>query len=568
MAKRWILKAKPEEQIVQNLMDEVHVPYPLATILAQRGITNFNEAKTFFRPKLEDLHNPFLMKDMDLAIDRIQQAISKQENIMVYGDYDVDGTTSVSLLYSFLAKIYDNVSYYIPDRYKEGYGVSKEGIDFASDNDISLIIALDCGVKAIDNVQYAKENGVDFIICDHHLPGDQLPDAVAVLDPKRADCDYPYKGLSGCGVGFKLVQALAPLFSVPKEEVYNYLDLVVVSIAADIVPITGENRVLAHFGLKQLNSYPRLGLNMLIPKESRGNVNISKIVFSIAPKINAAGRIKHATDAVKLLITDNEITARGYLSEIKSLNDTRKDLDANITENALRQIKENGEEDKYTTVVYEPSWHKGVIGIVASRLIDQYYRPTVVFTKGNNGSMVASVRSVKDFDVYEALTECADLLDRYGGHMYAAGLTMPEVNYPNFKRRFEQVVKDRIEKIQRIPSVEIDTELRFNEITPKFVRILNQFQPFGPGNMRPVFLTKNVKSAGDERLMGTEKEHLKLNVFSPDTRQVHTAVGFGMGDLYPKIKYEAFDMVYVIEENYWQGKAHLQLQIKDVRFHD
>ena len=568
MSNRWLLKPIPNPEIVAHLSEQIHVPEPLAHVLAQRNICDFDSAKKFFRPNLKHLHNPYLMKDMDKAVLRIKEAIHKNQNIMVYGDYDVDGTTSVALMYTFIKSIHKNVTYYIPDRYKEGYGVSNAGIEYAHDNGIALIIALDCGVKAIDKIQYANQLGVDFVICDHHLPGKELPDAVAVLDAKRPDCNYPYKGLSGCGVGFKLIQALAEEFDVSEEELYAYLDLVVVSIAADIVPITGENRVLAHFGLKILNTKPRLGLQMLIPKESAGNINITKIVFAIAPKINAAGRIKHAADAVKLLIAENELSARGYVSEINTLNIQRKDLDAEITHAALSQIRENQEEEKFSTVVYNPNWHKGVIGIVASRLTEVYYRPTVVFTKGEDGYLVASARSVREFDVHEALSECADLLDRFGGHMYAAGLTMHEINLPNFKRKFEQIVARDIMQTQRIPTIEIDANLSFGDINPKFVRILKQFQPFGPENMTPQFLTKGLISAGYERQMGKNGEHLKLNVFHPRERHVFTAVGFNMGHMLKKFKSETFDLVYTIEENIWQGKSHLQLNIKDVRFHD
>lgn len=568
MSARWLIKSEPEQEVVKILENEVRLPNVLAKVLAQRGVKSFDQAKEFFRPTLQMLHNPFLMKDMDKAVERILLAIEKQEKIMVYGDYDVDGTTSVALMYSFLQKKYENIIYYIPDRYLEGYGVSKQGVDFAKENGVSLIIALDCGVKAIENIAYAKENHIDFIVCDHHLPGDELPDAIAVLDPKRQDCEYPYEGLSGCGVGFKLIQALSKDLEVRDEELYAYLDLVCVSIAADIVPITGENRILAHHGIKILNENPRLGLKMLIPNEQTNQVNISKIVFSIAPKINAAGRIKHATDAVKLLISENELTARGYVSEINSLNSRRKDIDAEITEEAIQQIIDKEEQDKPATVVYNPKWHKGVIGIVASRLTDEFYRPTVIFTKGEDGFLVASVRSVREFDVYEALNQCSDLLERYGGHMYAAGLTMQEVNFPNFKRRFEQVVENTITKTQKIPTIEIDSDLKFSEVDDRFVRILKQYEPFGPENMTPQFLTKNVLSAGNERTMGKENNHLKLNVYSPGSRRVFTAVGFGFGELLKRVKKEPFDMVYTIQENVWQGKAHLQLNIKDIRFHE
>lgn len=569
MSSRWLIKPVPDTELVSQLQNEVSgLPKALARILVQRNITDFDTAKKFFRPNLSDLYDPYLMKDMEKAVQRIVAAIRNQENIMVYGDYDVDGTTSVALMYGFIKSFYSNVTHYIPDRYTEGYGISTIGIDYAKDNDVNLIISLDCGVKAVDKVKYANTLKIDFVICDHHLPGKELPDAIAILDPKREDCTYPYKDLSGCGVGFKLIQALAKEFDVSDTNLYSYLDLVAVSIAADIVPITDENRILAYHGLELLNKSPRLGLKMLIPQEIRGNINITKIVFSIAPKINAAGRIKHATDAVKLLMAENEMSARAYTTEINNLNLRRKDLDAEITDSALLQIRENNEEDKYSTVVYNPKWHKGIIGIVASRLTEVYYRPTVVFTKGEDGVLVASARSVRNFDVHEALEECSHLLDRYGGHMYAAGLSMNEVNLPNFKRKFEQIVKRNIDQVQRVPTIEIDTELSFTEIDSKFVNIHKQFQPFGPENMTPQFLTKNVKSAGNERTMGKDNAHIKLDVFQPEARKVFTAVGFGFGNLYNRMKKEPFDMVYSLEENIWQGKSHLQLNIKDIRFNN
>lgn len=568
MTTRWLVKPNPKQETIDILKNELGVSDIIAHLLAQRGIADFTTAKDFFRPSLDHLHHPFLMKDMDKAVDRILYAIEQQENVMVYGDYDVDGTTSVALMYTYLKRYSNYVTFYIPDRYKEGYGISETGIDYAEDNNISLIIALDCGIKAVEKIAYANQKNIDFIICDHHLPSETLPPAVAVLDPKRPDCTYPFDGLSGCGVGFKLIQALASKLGTPEADLYAFLDLVAVSIAADIVPIVGENRILAHFGLIQLNTEPRLGLSMLIPKDTIGKVDISKIVFSIAPKINAAGRIKQATDAVRLLVAENEMTARKYVSEIMSLNTQRKSLDAEITESAINQIIANDEAHKYATVVYNPDWHKGVIGIVASRLIEVFYRPTVVFTKAEDGDLVASARSVREFDLYEALTVCADLFDRYGGHMYAAGLTMKEVNLPNFKRRFEQVVQNKIQKTQQIPTIEIDAELNFDQITPKFVRILKQFQPFGPGNLAPQFLAKEVRSAGSERTMGKDNEHLKFNVFHPKIRKVFSAIAFGKGELKNRIKSEPFDMVYHIEENLWQGKSHLQLRVIDIRFKD
>ncbi|MGI9526874.1 MAG: single-stranded-DNA-specific exonuclease RecJ [Weeksellaceae bacterium] len=568
MTTRWLVKPKPKQENIETLKDALGVSEIIAHLLLQRGITDFDTAKMFFRPNLDQLHDPYLMRDMDVAVERVVKAVENGEHIMIYGDYDVDGTTSVALMYSYLHQYTENITFYIPDRYKEGYGISKTGIDYAEDNGVSLIIALDCGIKAIDKVAYANQKNIDFIICDHHLPSDELPKAIAVLDPKRLDCDYPFEGLSGCGVGFKLIQALAPHFKTTEEELFPYLDLVAVSIAADIVPLVGENRILTHYGLKQLNTQPRLGLSMLIPKESMGHVDVSKIVFAIAPKINAAGRIKLATDAVRLLIAENEITARKYVSEIMSLNIQRKTIDAEITESAIEQIIASEDAHKTSTVVYNPDWHKGVIGIVASRLTEVFYRPTVVFTKGEDGDLVASVRSVKGFDVYEAISACSDLLDRYGGHMYAAGLSMKEVNLPAFKRKFEQTVSENIKITQQTPTVEIDAVLTFDQINAKFLRILKQFQPFGPGNLAPQFLTKNVYSAGNERTMGKNNEHLKFNVFHPKIRKVFSVIAFGKGDLKKRIQSEPFDMVYQIEENIWQGKSHLQLRIVDIRFHE
>ncbi|CAI9428698.1 single-stranded-DNA-specific exonuclease RecJ [Candidatus Ornithobacterium hominis] len=567
MSKRWVLKSKSSSDQLRKLQTELHIEENLALLLSQRGIDDFDSAKKFFRPSLDDLHDPFLMKDMQSAVERIEKAINQSENIMVYGDYDVDGTTAVSLVYLYLKQIYSNLTFYIPDRYKEGYGVSKDGIDFAADNNIHLIISLDCGIKANEQVEYARQKNIDFIIADHHLPGENLPRAVAVLDAKRKDCSYPYKELSGCGVGFKLTQALNTKFHLDKKFLYALLDLVAVSIAADIVPITGENRVLATYGLKVLNKKPRLGLAMLLPQEKKGNINISDIVFGIAPKINAAGRIHHATDAVKLLTCENSLTARKYVSQINKLNTQRKNIDHSITDEALALLGKETEK-KNTNIVYQPHWHKGVIGIVASRLTETYYRPTVVFTKGEDNKLVASVRSIKGFDVYEALEECSDLFERFGGHMYAAGFSMKEVHLPEFRRKFEKAVSKKINSHQKNPSIEIDTEISFKEITPKFLRILHQFQPYGPENLNPLFLTQNALFAGYGKRLGKNGEHLKCNLFSMDSKQIFSAIAFNMGELLPRIKEELFDIVYSIEENHWQGKTYTQLNIKDLRFHN
>ena len=471
---RWTRKPNPTPQEVNSLSETLKVDKLIAHLLLQRGVTNYEEAKKFFRPSLEDIHSPFLMRDMDKAVERIEKAMEAEENILVYGDYDVDGTTSVALLSSFLKETYQNVATYIPDRYTEGYGVSFQGIDFASDNDFTLIIALDCGIKAIDKVKYANEKGIDFIICDHHRPGETLPEAVAVLDPKREDCEYPYKELCGCGVGFKLIQALSEKRGGVIEDLVPYLDLVATAIAADIVPMTGENRVLAYHGLKVINSTPRTGIKAIIGQLKKKELNISDVVFVIAPRINAAGRMKHGGHAVQLLVEENLEAAQKWADEIEQFNMERRQLDQEITKEALLQIKENAEEDRFTSVVYDESWHKGVIGIVASRLTETYYRPTLVFTKSGD-KLAASARSVKGFDVYNALDACSEHLEQFGGHKYAAGLTLLEEQYEKFKQQFESVVSSTIDTTLLVPEVSVDTEIELNQITPKLYRILKQF---------------------------------------------------------------------------------------------
>lgn len=567
MKNLWVLKPKPDPSFVDLLMKEVTLPMHLANILAERGVDTFEKAKNFFRPTLESLYDPYLMKDMDKAVERILKAIDSQENILVYGDYDVDGTTSVAMMYDFLKSIYPNVSYYIPDRYSEGYGISTQGIDYADDNDISLIVALDCGIKAIDKVSYANEKNIDFIICDHHLAGEILPDAVAILDPKRPDCDYPFKELSGCGVGFKLIQALAEKLNIEKEIVFEYLDLVVVSIAADIVPIVDENRTLAHFGLEKLRNSPRIGLASLTGEEQLKRADISSIVFSIAPKINATGRLQHASQSVELLISQNPEKIKEFASAISTLNDARKEKDGNVTVEAIQQIKDNLEEDNFSTVVYNPLWHKGVLGIVASRLTDSYYRPTLVLTDGNEEEITGSARSVKDFDLYEIVDGCSDLLTKYGGHKFAAGLSLKKENFPLLKARFEALVKEKIKPNQRKPSIEIDAEIQFSEIDDRFRRLLKQFAPFGPENMTPLFLTQNL-IGGEIKEMGKESEHLRLLLFDDASGLKMPAVAFGMGHLKHDFEYRKFDAIYSIEENNWKGTTYLQLNIRDVRFGD
>lgn len=567
MKNLWVLKPKPNPSSVELLVKEVTLPLPLANILAERGVDTFEKAKNFFRPTLESLYDPYLMKDMDKAVERILKAIDSEENILVYGDYDVDGTTSVAMMYDFLKSIYPNVSYYIPDRYSEGYGISTQGIDYADDNDISLIVALDCGIKAIDKVSYANEKNIDFIICDHHLAGEILPDAVAVLDPKRADCNYPFKELSGCGVGFKLIQALAEKLNIEKEIVFEYLDLVVVSIAADIVPIVDENRTLAHFGLEKLRNSPRIGLASLTGEAQLKRADISSIVFSIAPKINATGRLQHASQSVELLISQNPEKIKEFASAISTLNDARKEKDGNVTVEAIQQIKDNLEEENFSTVVYNPLWHKGVLGIVASRLTDSYYRPTLVLTDGNEEEITGSARSVKDFDLYEIVDGCSDLLTKYGGHKFAAGLSLKKENFPLLKARFEALVKEKIKPNQRKPSIEIDAEIQFSEISDRFRRLLKQFAPFGPENMTPLFLTKNL-IGGEIKEIGKESEHLRLLLFDDASGLKMPAVAFGMGHLKHDFEYRKFDAIYSIEENHWKGTTYLQLNIRDVRFGD
>jgi single-stranded-DNA-specific exonuclease len=567
MDNQWVIKPTPIIDTVNLLMNEVRLPRALAIILAQRGISNFEQAKNFFRPQLDQLYDPMLMKDMDKAVERVLTAIQNGENILVYGDYDVDGTTSVAMMYDFLTSFYPNVSYYIPDRYSEGYGISFQGIDFADDNGFSLIIALDCGIKAIDKVQYANQRNIDFIICDHHLAGEMIPDAVAVLDPKRKDCQYPFKELSGCGVGFKLIQALTKEMGFNIETTWDYLDYLVVSIAADIVPIVDENRIFAYYGLKKLKENPRLGLASLLGETSRDNLTISNIVFTIAPKINATGRLEHASQSVELLISKDVEKIKVFTSQINDLNTQRKETDGNVTVEAIQMIKDNQEEDRFTTVVFDPNWHKGVLGIVASRLIETYYRPTLVLTKGNDGEITGSARSIKDFDLYEIIDSCSEFLSKYGGHRFAAGLTMPEENFLPFKEKFEAMVKERIRPIQRKPTIEIDTELQFAEITPSFINILKQMDPFGPENMTPVFLTKNL-IGGEVKEMGKKGEHLRLLLWDEVSRKQYSAVAFGMGHFATDFRYRRFDAVYTIDENHWKGNSYLQFTIRDVRFKD
>ncbi len=560
---RWNVKPEPEKEKIAQLSSALQIDVPLAKLLCQRNIETFEEAKMFFRPSLDDLYDPFLMKDMDLAVRRIEEAISNDESILIYGDYDVDGTTSVSLLYSYLSTLTPKITTYIPDRYDEGYGVSLKGIDFAEDNGFSLVIALDCGIKALNQVAYAKEKNIDFIICDHHKPGEKLPDAFAILNAKRKDCEYPFKELCGCGVGFKLIQALASKKDTPIEELVPYLDLVATAIAADIVPIVDENRVLTYFGLQVINERPRNGIKALLHQVKKTELTITDVVFIIAPRINAAGRIKHGNAAVELLIESNYEDALSYAQEIESFNVNRRELDTKITEEALYQIRKNKEEDRFTTVVYDKNWHKGVIGIVASRLTETYYRPTLVFTKSGD-KLAASARSVKGFDVYNALQACEEHLIQFGGHKYAAGLTLKPENYEAFKSKFEAVVQTSIDPELLEPEITVDAELEFTEITPKFFRILKQLAPFGPKNMKPVFVSRNVRDNGYGKQVGSDKSHLKLSLFQGDNTQTINAIGFGLGNKIDDI-HNGFDVVYTIDENEWNGYKSLQLVLKDLK---
>jgi len=561
---RWTLKPKPEISKIEALKKELQVDDIVATLLLQRGIETYDAAKTFFRPSFKDLHDPFLMKDMDKAVDRIEKAIELNENILVYGDYDVDGTTAVALMSSFLKTRIDSVATYIPDRYDEGYGVSFKGIDFADDNDFSLIIALDCGVKAIEKVAYAKDKGIDFIICDHHRPGETLPKAIAVLDPKRKDCDYPYKELCGCGVGFKLITALASRQGQTVEDLVEYLDLVATAIGADIVPITGENRALTYFGLQGINSSPRPGMKAIIAEVKKEELSIIDVVFIIAPRINAAGRMKHGNHAVTLLTEQDFNLAAEYAVDIDQFNTDRRETDRIITEEALLQIEENKEQEGFTTVVYNKDWHKGVIGIVASRLTETYYRPTLVFTKSGD-KLAASARSVKGFDVYNALEACSEYIEQFGGHKYAAGLTILPENYKAFKEKFESVVKETIDKKLLTPELKIDLTIGLNQIDHKLYRIIRQFAPFGPGNMTPVFMTQGVTDTGWGKCVGEDDKHIRFTATQSFNDKL-VAIGFGLGDKIDLIKNrKPFDIAYTIDENHWNGTVSLQLKLKDIK---
>jgi single-stranded-DNA-specific exonuclease len=560
---RWTLKTAPNLSLVDELSEVLSIDKVLSSLLIQRGVQTFDQAKKFFRPSLDDLHDPFLLKDMDIAVSRIEKAIANNENILIYGDYDVDGTTAVSLVSSYLKTITNHIATYIPDRYDEGYGISTQGIDFAADHNFSLIIALDCGIKAIKKVNYASQKNIDFIICDHHKPGNKLPKAVAVLNAKREDCSYPFDELCGCGVGFKLIQALASKRGQTLEDLTQYLDLVATAIAADIVPITGENRILTYFGLQVINSNPRNGIKAIIQGVKKKILTITDVVFIIAPRINAAGRMKHGNYAVELLTEMDYEAALNFATSIEKFNLERKEIDKKITYEALQQIKSANEEEKFSTVVYSEDWHKGVIGIVASRLIESYYRPTLVFTKSGD-KLAASARSVKGFDIYEALEQCSEYLEQFGGHKYAAGLTLTPDQYIPFKEKFEAVVKKTIDKELLIPEITIDSTLDLSEITPKFFRILKQMGPFGPKNMKPVFATSSVRDNGYAKRVGADKSHLKLNIINGADQKTYNAIAFGLGDKINSIQND-FDIVYTIDENEWNGNTSIQLLVKDIK---
>ncbi|CAN5266339.1 single-stranded-DNA-specific exonuclease RecJ [soil metagenome] len=567
-SKRWTFRETDEEAVIA-LQQQLRIHPVLCRLMVQRGIFNINQAKAFFRPNLADLHDPFLMKDMIHAVERIERAIRDSEKILIYGDYDVDGTTAVALTYTFFKDFYERLEFYIPDRYAEGYGVSKMGVDYAIANGFKLIIALDCGIKSVDKVAYALEHGVDFIICDHHLPGTELPPAAAVLDPKRNDCEYPYKELSGCGIGFKLAQAFAKRNGIPDEVVFALLDLVVVSIASDIVPITGENRVLSYFGLELINKGPkRRGIASLLKQAGIDKeLNITDLVFIIGPRINAAGRMGHAKAAVELLISDTEGSSTEGAEELQNRNANRKEVDKEITGDALQLILEDPSHfGRTTTVVMQEHWHKGVIGIVASRLMEHYYRPTIVFTL-SNGKVTGSARSVRDFDVHEALLQCSDLLEQFGGHKYAAGLTLLPENLPAFRQRFEEVVSATIHPDLLIPEVSIDAEIDLHDVNDRFYNILKQFAPFGPENMRPVFISKGVYDGGGTRVV--KEQHLKLHV-TQDGKHHAKGIGFNMGYFGDQVVRKGsalrkFDLCFCLEPNEWQGQITIELSAKDIR---
>lgn len=563
--KRWITKELPPQEKARALATALNVNPYVAALLAQRNVETFEEAKSFFRPSLTELHDPFLMRDMDKAVVRLMHAIEKNERILIYGDYDVDGTTSVSVFYGFLKKQYTNIEYYIPDRYKEGYGVSKAGMEYARDTQAKLIVSLDCGIRSVDMVLLAKSFGIDFIICDHHNPGDELPQAIAILDPKQKNCFYPYKELSGCGVGFKLLQALCMRAGYSSEVLFEEIDLLAISICSDIVPITGENRIFTYFGIQKLNESPRPGIQAIIDVSGlKKAIDVNSIVFTIGPRINAAGRIEHAFAAVDLLLASNKTDAANFAGTINDHNLVRREFDETITGEALTMIQNSVHVDTAcSTVLYKNDWHKGVIGIVASRCIEHYHRPTIILTQ-SNGKVAGSARSVPDYDLYEAIDKCSDLLIQFGGHKYAAGLTMEEKNIDAFRKKFEEVVSASIRKEQLIPMISIDLNLPLNQISTQFYNIVRQMGPFGPQNMQPVFVSRNVFDDGTAKIL--KDKHLKLNIRQEDS-VTYSAIGWQMHPFFDRIKKkEPFDICYTLEENEFNGRKSIQLLIRDIQF--
>jgi single-stranded-DNA-specific exonuclease len=562
MAKKWVYKTLPNQEESQRLASSINVSLPVAIMLKQRGVHSFDEAKIFFRPSLENLHNPFLMKDMDKAVWRLEEAIRNREKILIYGDYDVDGTTAVASFYGFLRQFYTSILYYTPDRYTEGYGVSIKGMDWAKSQGVSLVICLDCGIKSHDAIHYAQELDIDFIVCDHHLPANNLPEAFAVLDPKRADCSYPFKELSGCGVGFKLLQAFCQNNNIPFDKLYPFLDLLAVSIAADIVPIIDENRIFTHFGLQLLSYRPRFGLKALMDIASlKKPIDVSSIVFGIAPRLNAGGRIAHAGESIRLLLADNEGEATKLAQTANTSNETRRNFDTNITQEAILLIEKDFNPNMRTTVLFKPDWHKGVVGIVAARCIEKFYRPTIILTQ-SDGKATGSARSVNGFDIHHALEECADLLDQYGGHAHAAGLSLELENLPAFKHKFESVVAKKIEEEHLTPSQEIDCVIELKQINANFFKILKQMSPFGPHNMQPVFVSKSVKLHGTPMIL--KDSHIKFFIKQEDSPLVE-AIGFGMAYFQEFLSQDrVFDICYTISENEYKGRRNFQLMIKDI----
>ena len=561
----WIIEKNNENQTVNSLSKELNVSPVISLMLVNRGIKNFNQAKDFFRPNLSQLHDPFLMKDMNVAVNKILSVIEKKEPIMVFGDYDVDGTSSVALLSTYLKEIGANISTYIPDRNKEGYGISLSAVDLASKNNIGLIIALDCGIKANSQIEYALKKDIDFIICDHHNPSEVIPKALAVLNPKRLDCNYPFKDLCGCGVGFKLIQGINFKKGAKIENIVNYLDLVALAIAADIVPIVGENRTLAHIGMQIVNSNPRMGIHAILKNNIKKEFNIGYLLFYVAPRINASGRIAHGSLSVELLLEKELEKAEKLFKKIDELNTQRREIEKNITEEALMQIEESNNKNKNSTVVYKKSWNKGVIGIVASKLIEKHYKPTIVFCKSEDGNLTASARSIKNVDLYEILEECNDYIIQFGGHKYAAGLMIKEENYDLFKDCFEKAVSAYLKENLPEQEIPIESEIKLDSITPKFFRILNQFEPFGPGNWIPIFMSKELSLDVKSNKVGKDKEHLKISV-KQKSKTSFPAIGFWMSDKCDRVNTKApFDMAYSIDQNTWNGKTSIQLKIKDIK---